>query len=243
MIVEEKSLRLHQQILHTIYAARKPLGASALAVALQGEGIYVSSATAGRLLGELEEQKYLVQVSNKGRVLSEQGKAFLEDLEEQEHLQGLAFQLLQEIRRGNSEEMIGVLVARRAIERETCRLAAVHATEREAEEIVTFAEILEQGESFSERHAAVMDHKFHEAIAAASRNAVLLAALRLIHRGPSFWRPLANVRNDERYSIRGDHLAIAQAVMRRNPDQAERALLDHLDKIIDAARNMDYEIF
>ena len=239
MIVGDRPLRLHQQVLHMVHAARKPLGASALAAALEQEGVHVSSATAGRLLGELEEQGYLVQVSNKGRVLSEQGKSFLEDLEEQEHLQALAFQLLQEIRRGNTEEMIGVLVARRAIEREICRLAAIYATEREAEEILTFAEILEQGESFSERHAAVMDHKFHEALALASRNAVLLAALRLIHRGPSFWRPLANVRNDKRYSIRGDHLAIAQAVANRDPDEAERALLEHLDKIIDAVRNME----
>ena len=202
---------------------------------------YISSATAGRLLGELEEQNYLLQVSNKGRILSEQGRAFLEDLEEQEHLQDLAFQLLQEIRRGDAEEMVGGLVARRAIERETCRLAAVHATEREAEEILAFAEILEQGESFPERHAAVMDHKFHEAIAMASRNAVLLAALRLIHRGPSFWRPLANVRHDERYSIRGDHLSIAQGILNRDPEKAEKALLDHLEKVIEAAKNMMHE--
>ncbi len=239
--MEDKLLRLHQQVLHMVHAARRPLGASALAAALQQEGVHVSSATAGRLLGDLEEQGYLVQVSNKGRVLSEQGKAFLEDFQEQEHLQGLAFQLLQEIRWGNTEEMIGVLVARRAIERETCRLAALHATEREAEEILTFAEILEQGESFSERHAAVMDHKFHEALALASGNAVLLAALRLIHRGPSFWRSLANVRSDKRYSIRGDHLSIAQAVVDRNPDEAERVLLEHLDKIIDAVKNMERE--
>ncbi len=239
--MEEKMIRLHQQILRAVQTARKPLGASALAAALEQEGVHLSSATAGRLLGELEEQEYLVQVSNKGRILSDRGKMLLEDLEEQQHLQDLAFRLLQEIRRGDPEEMIGVLVARRAIERETCRLAAVNATEREAEEILAFAEILEQGEHFSERHAAVMDHKFHEAIAVASRNAVLLAALRLIHRGPSFWRPLANVRNDERYSIRGDHLAIAQGILHRDPQEAERALLEHLDKIIEAAKTMDYQ--
>ncbi len=229
--LERNSLR--ELGLSVVAAYRRPIGAAAFADRLAAEGVSMSPASAGRLLAELEKDGFLEQESNKGRVLSERGRLLVQERQQQEGREVAARRFLDELSCDAPEKIIEVLVARRAIERETCRLAAERAKEQEMEEIATFAAILDTSQHVSREHVAVVDRKFHQAIARAGGNRVLAAALDLIFRDRDLLAMTMSFRK-RRGALppENGHRAIAEAIARRDPDEAEKALLRHLGYII-----------
>jgi DNA-binding FadR family transcriptional regulator len=101
------------------------------------------------------------------------------------------------------------------------------------EEIATFAAILDTSQHVSREHVAVVDRKFHQAIARAGENRVLAAALDLIFRDRDLLAMTMSFRK-RRGALppENGHRAIAEAIARRDPDEAEKALLRHLGYII-----------
>jgi GntR family L-lactate dehydrogenase operon transcriptional regulator len=229
--LERNSLR--ELGLSVVAAYRRPIGAAAFAERLAAEGVSMSPASAGRLLAELEGEGLLEQKSNKGRVLSERGRLLVQERQQREGREVAARRFLDELSCDAPEKIIEVLVARRAIERETCRLAAERAKEQEMEEIATFAAILDTSQHVSREHVAVVDRKFHQAIARAGGNRVLAAALDLIFRDRDLLAMTMSFRK-RRGALppESGHRAIAEAIARRDPDEAEKALLRHLGYII-----------
>ncbi|MCF7935318.1 MAG: FCD domain-containing protein [Synergistales bacterium] len=211
--------------------ATEPLGAGSLARALRDMGSPVSMATAGRILWELDEKGYVEKVSNKGRVLSTEGQAYLEEVEARGKNNMLAQALLDELHLRTPGDLLDILVARRAIERETARLAAVNASEEDLAEIRAFAEILDGGEEQG-RSISVMDRMFHEAIAQAGKNSVLIATLKLVRQDVHVQHAFAFIRRQEGRHLGGDHMPVYEAVAGRDPDAAERAMLRHIDNIV-----------
>jgi GntR family L-lactate dehydrogenase operon transcriptional regulator len=238
--LERNSLR--ELGLSVIAAHRRPIGAAAFAERLAAEGVSMSPASAGRLLAELEGEGFLEQESNKGRVLSERGRLLVQERQQREGREVAARRFLDELSCDAPEKIIEVLVARRAIERETCRLAAERAKEQEMEEIATFAAILDTSQHVSREHVAVVDRKFHQAIARAGGNRVLAAALDLIFRDKDLLAMTMSFRKRRDALLQENgHRAIAEAIARRDPDEAEKALLRHLGYIIGAVEALAAE--
>ncbi|WP_169731345.1 FadR/GntR family transcriptional regulator [Aminiphilus circumscriptus] len=238
--LERNSLR--ELGLSVIAAHRRPIGAAAFAERLAAEGVSMSPASAGRLLAELEGEGFLEQESNKGRVLSERGRLLVQERQQREGREVAARRFLDELSCDAPEKIIEVLVARRAIERETCRLAAERAKEQEMEEIATFAAILDTSQHVSREHVAVVDRKFHQAIARAGGNRVLAAALDLIFRDKDLLAMTMSFRKRRDALLQENgHRAIAEAIARRDPDEAEKALLRHLGYIIGAVEALAEE--
>lgn len=229
--MEEQPKSLEHATLSILLESQKPVGASALSLALESLGLEVSMATAGRLLWTLEQKGYVQQVSNKGRILSEEGERLVRTWNQEERHRSLAEDFFQTLREHSPERLLDVLLARRAIERETSRLAALRGTEEDIAKILTYGDILDN-HTRGNLQVAVMDRTFHESIAEAAKNPVLGAALRLVRQNGTIRSLFISIRAREGYILGGDHQAIAEAIARKNPQEAEETMLRHIDNII-----------
>ncbi len=229
--MEEQPKSLEHATLSILLESQKPIGASALSLALESLGLEVSMATAGRLLWTLEQKGYVQQVSNKGRILSDEGERLVRAWNQEEHHRSLAEDFFQTLRGHSPGRLLDVLLARRAIERETSRLAALRGTEEDIAKILTYGDILDN-HTRGNVQVAVMDRTFHESIAEAAKNPVLGAALRLVRQNGAIRSLFISIRAREGYVLGGDHQAIAEAIARKNPQEAEEAMLRHIDNII-----------
>ena len=229
--MEDQPKSLEHATLSILLESQKPVGASALSLALESLGLEVSMATAGRLLWTLEQKGYVQQVSNKGRILSEEGERLVRTWNQEERHRSLAEDFFQTLREHSPERLLDVLLARRAIERETSRLAALRGTEEDIAKILTYGDILDN-HTRGNLQVAVMDRTFHESIAEAAKNPVLGAALRLVRQNGTIRSLFISIRAREDYILGGDHQAIAEAIARKNPQEAEETMLRHIDNII-----------
>jgi GntR family transcriptional regulator, transcriptional repressor for pyruvate dehydrogenase complex len=123
---------------------------------------------------------------------------------------------------------------RRCLETETIALAALRRTDDEAAEIRGLAEAMaRQGRDTPELIG--LDIALHKAIASASRNALMAKIVAsfepLLERAvPAAWRTL---RTDEHHAaIIEKHLMMADAVYRREPEEARQAMDEHFDKAV-----------
>lgn len=198
---------------------------------LDERGIKVSEATCGRLLRTLEELGYAAPKGQKGRVITTKGSITLDEWQRERLRRESQSSLFQSLQIQRPDELLDVLVARRAIESETAALAALHATEDDLralrQSIREQEQLLESGASVSEENTV-----FHLGLARAGKNQVLVAALETIYRHPDVMRALERIRAIVGSKMVEDHSAILAEVERRDPDRAREAMINHMNNLI-----------
>jgi len=229
------AVELEHAVLHLLQNNRGPLGSGTLMERLQDLGYGGSEPTVGRFLRTLDRRGLTARVSNRGRDLTEAGQRRLEQLCEADARRYYEHELLRTIRGTTIDEVMDVLVARRALERETARLAAERATPDEVARLE--AAIEEQRETLATSGVAIdADVKFHSLLAQAGHNRVLAAAVELIRREKQITVLLDAILKRTTHKWVVGHEAILAAVKRRDPDEAERAMLEHLNTVIGDVR-------
>ena len=124
-----------------------------------------------------------------------------------------------------------MLVARRAIERELAKLAAVNAKPSDIEEMWAIQRA--QYETFSrDLDAAEQDVLFHRAIARASGNPVLYSAIEMIRQDGQLTPVFEYIRKTVHSIISYDHAQIVKAIENRDPQKAEEAMVKHIESLI-----------
>lgn len=191
----------------------------------------MSEATCGRLLRVLEEAGYAMPDGQRGRVITGKGTSALEEWRRQQVRDRTQMAFLQSLEIQHPEELVDVLVARRGIESEAAALAAVNATEediqRMKEAIGEQESVLDSGGSATQQNA-----DFHMALAAGSRNAVLLSALEVIYSHPQVMRALEFIRVSVGSRMVEEHTTILRMIENRDPEGARKAILEHLNNLI-----------
>jgi GntR family transcriptional repressor for pyruvate dehydrogenase complex len=225
------SRQFEHTLLHLLDATDGPAGSGTLMERLEDLGFRVSEPTVGRFLRALDRRGLTERVSNKGRGLTDAGRARLRQLCDDESQVHYERELMRSIRTTTLDEIVEVLIARRALERETARLAAERATD---EDIERLEEAVRQQRAALEsgRVAADADVQFHALVAQASRNRVLAAAIELIRRDKQITLTLDAMlrRTTHKYAV--GHEGIVAAIRGRDPEAAERAMLGHIDTVI-----------
>jgi len=218
-------------ILHLLDANPGPLGSGTLMEQLHDVGYDGSEPTVGRFLRALDRRGLTTRVSNRGRHLTDAGRRHLQHLCEADAQRFRERELIRTIRTTTIDDLLDVLVARRALERETARLAAEHAT---AEEIAQLeAAIAEQRQALATSGVAIdADVKFHALLAQAARNRVLAAAIDLIRRDKQLTVALDAILKQTEHTWVVGHERILTAIKRRSPAAAERAMLEHINSVI-----------
>jgi GntR family L-lactate dehydrogenase operon transcriptional regulator len=221
---------LEYTVMDIISRAAEPVGSSALARELERVGHNVSEATAGRLLRNLDERGLTERFGFRGRRLTPLGHARREELMVTLEQISYGNELLNALKSTDRKELVDVLITRRAVEGESARLAAVHASPAEIQQMLSLIEHHRQ--TASRGLASSDDVEFHRLVALASRNRVLLAVLDLIRRDGLQAPVLEFIRKEVGSRVVSDHTTVYQAIAARDPEGAKTAMIQHIDNVI-----------
>lgn len=230
---------MRHAILHLLDTEDGPMGSPTLMEALHRVEVTVSEPTVGRFLRRLDRDGNTERVSNLGRALTQKGRdslAVLCAFDRQAHREQ---ELLRAIRVTTPDDVLDVLVARRALEREIGRLAAFHATD---EQIAALQNAIDhQRQNLRRTGMAVQDDiRFHALLAESARNRILAAALNVIRSDSEITMAIDAIlkRTSGRYVV--GHERILDAVRRHSPDDAEAAIVEHINRIIEDVRRFQH---
>jgi GntR family L-lactate dehydrogenase operon transcriptional regulator len=208
------------------------VGAGVLQRALLEQGVDLGPATAGRLLRQLDEQGMTEKHGRTGRTLTSRGYRRLEALRRRQDRHEHGQRFVRTIDAESPLILLDVLIGRRAIERESARLAATRATD---EELRTLQSLFDQHERQRARGGdAVLENRdFHLFITRIAKSRVLETALDLILTESAVSEVLIRIRRQAGSHGGDDHPRIVAAILRRDAAAAEAAMMRHIDNIVD----------
>ena len=208
-----------------------PVGANVLQRDLSRHGIDLGAATAGRLLKRLDEQGLTHKHGRRGRTVTQRGYRHLEAKRRSQDRNAHGQRFLRSIDTESPLVLLDVLIGRRAIERETARLAATRVTE---DELRTLQALFDQHvrQKASGGDAIMENRDFHLFIARVAKSRVLETALELILAEASVSQVLIRMRRQAGTRNGEEHPRIMAAILRRDPSAAEAAMMHHIDNIV-----------
>lgn len=233
MPVQRENLEF--EILTVMEERPEPLGSGLLSQILASRELDVSEATVGRMLSEMDRKGLTVKQGFQGRVITGQGRQKLDQLKRFQHRMTYGTRFISTLESRKKEDLLDILVARRAIERELARLAAIHAT---TAEIDLMESVLREQEEYTSQNQMTAEHdvRFHKLIASAAKNRVLAAALDLIRHDGQLSPILEYIRTRVGSRLVVGHGRILKAIRERDPAGAEQAMIEHIESLINDVR-------
>jgi len=210
---------------------KEPIGSSALNVLLRKVGLDASAATIGRLLSDFDDKGMTAKQGYRGRLITEKGLNKLAELNDKLKWQDLSAKLYNTLDLQSKDNLLDVLTARRGIEREIARLAALRATPEDITHI-TKAYNMQLEKVTLGALTFESDLLFHRSIANASHNKVLAAAYDFIWQNGKYSGVMEHIRNYVGGNIVIDHGKILDAIINKNPHEAEQAMVIHIESLI-----------
>lgn len=233
----DENREIQFQILQALADSPLPRGAGAIQVALSEASIDRSEAAIGRYLRQFQRQGWVERIGFQGQVITETGRKELEKLRIERLRQGWAQDLIGQIRSGKTDVFIDLLHARRAIEGEAARLAALRATDEDLEELSR--NIADQKESIDRKRTnAPFNKAFHELLVDLSHNDILKTMYQLIKMDVDWAHLFEEIQQRRGSQLGVGHYVIYEALCRREPEAAREAAISHIDSIIDDARKV-----
>lgn len=222
----QEDFKLEYDILYQISKQNIPIGASLLALKIKA-----SQATIGRKLQELEHKKYLKKESNKGRVITEEGKKYLKKLEYDIIKTQNVKELINETNNFSKKNLLDILNVRKILERETVRLCTKKINEEQLKELKKLLNL--QAQKISQGFLGDKeDLKFHSQLARISGNKVLAQILILMLTQNQVYTEFSFIRKKLHTSMVKDHESILRAIEARDAELAENFMVSHIDKLI-----------
>jgi GntR family L-lactate dehydrogenase operon transcriptional regulator len=228
--MQHDKMRMLFLILKSIDNSEVPVGSGYVRNILQMQGINISEATVGRILRQLDIKGYTKKIGFKGRKLTPAGKKKLRELERENTINHYGKELLNVIKVTGKQELLDLLIARKAIESQLAKLAAMYITD---EEISEMQNIVKRQQMHVKEGISIADDdvEFHKIISKAARNRVLDAAMDLIRQHGQLSPMLEFIRKEVKSTVLLDHKKIFEAIASRNPELAEKAMIDHIEKL------------
>jgi GntR family transcriptional repressor for pyruvate dehydrogenase complex len=216
-------------VLSLLAEADRPTGASVIHERLLDQGFQLSEPTVGRLLRELDRRGLTARQGRLGRLVTAQGQEELQRLRDSSSREQNTRQFLDSLRAGTLADVVNVLAARRGIEREMARAAALHATPEDISALRDYDGMVRAGK--------IVDG-LHGHLAAAAHNPVLDSVFRLITQDPEVRRVVNHIMRDRGKLLDlGFNQRLITAIQNRDPDAAETAVRDHLDEVLAAVED------
>jgi len=220
------------EILKIVKESNKPIGTWAIENKLNEKKIEVSIATVGRILSKLENSDYLEKYKNEGRVITPEGVLAIKKAETIDIINFHQEKIDEIISTEVLENFLMVIQARKAIEKETCKLAARMISEdgiMKLNEIIDRQnEKLKNGESIAEE-----DLEFHRTIANASGNTILESMYNIISTFKQQSTLFEYMRSRIKSPYSKAHMNIYDAIKNRDEDEAERLMAEHMDNLME----------
>lgn len=229
MLTEKE--KLEHDILLILGETAHPIGCGTLSALLGKREYDLSEATVGRMLRDFDLAGYTEKSGFQGRSLSEHGRARLMALTECEKRFQWETEFASALKAHSRNQLLEVLVARRAIESELAALAAENST---PEFLSKLHKVLEQQRKtlVSGLVTADQDVAFHACIAEMAGNRVLGAAIAMIRQDSQLSPVLEGIRRHVHSMVYVDHAAIFDAIAAQSPENARCAMIRHINNII-----------
>jgi DNA-binding FadR family transcriptional regulator len=213
----------------------RPVGARQGRLALVAAGFSISEATVSRMLREFDSRSWTVPVDAKGRVLTSEGKR-------QARLvrvgNAASSQVLQAVDIRSARDLVDLLYARRTVERETAREAALVATvadvERLRQLVVRHEECIAR-----DREPRTLSLEFHRGVAGLASNRMVRAMSDLVLAGrfegtEAVLDIIVSSTGAEPATV-AEHRALVEAIAAGDAAGAEQLMYQHLSRLIDEA--------
>ncbi|MHB1414584.1 MAG: FadR/GntR family transcriptional regulator [Chloroflexota bacterium] len=208
-----------------------PVGSWRIRAALRAAGVEMSESIAGRLLRDLDLRGLTRPFGTKGRLLSEAGIRYFEELQQARLHDAYERQFLQRIRAETLEDVLDLLRVRRAVEADTARLAAQRATEAEIARIEqTIDKHIEQVSRGG--RGQELNREIHLLVARAAKRRVLEAVVELILRDQRLYDIQYQIERVAGVVRPAEHRRILQAIRDGQPEAAAQAMQAHIDRAI-----------
>lgn len=221
-----------RSVLLALNESATPVGARTLVRHLNESGIAISESTVNRLLTRLDDLGLTYSAGGKGRGLSAAGRGMAERLVLLDvHVAGLDALEIKSLT--NLRE---VLIARRGLEREIVRAVAVAATDTE----IAMLEGVLNGRTWNPPlgRDTAPGNRFHRILPTLTRNRSLqaLGAMLLDDNAHEHERLLdvVTASSGGKSTSKIEHHSILDAIKKRDFEAAEREMVRHLDRLIDA---------
>ncbi|QIG48429.1 FCD domain-containing protein [Nordella sp. HKS 07] len=229
--------------LELLHESDEPVGNHRLMSALQAEGIVIAEATAGRILQRLVSQGLAHTIGKRGRVLTTAGKTKLATLRSDHLRQKRSARLLAVSSIADVESLRDMLLVRRAIEPEAARLAATRASAEDIKLLHDFAcaHCLASPDDGERVDPAI---SFHCQLVRASHHPLLTemgllvleqtntALLDRISHDAAMAHLTTEDMERDAAALVTDHESITQAIRRGDPEEAERRMRLHIDRLL-----------
>lgn len=225
-------------LVRQIEQAKGPVGSWALKEKMDQIGVVYGTATIGRYLKALDIKGYTLPKGNQGRILSEEGKAWLVQMEDNLARIKVRNESTDAMKVKDYSDLVDLMKARKAIEVETVRLAAENASEQEIRElrntITVYYRYIAQKKDFVD---PALD--FHSIIADMSHNRFMKAMLEmLVFEEKRIEDNIDQLETREKGNIYViEHDDITRAIENRNPDLAAELMAKHMDGILFAVEH------
>lgn len=226
---------LEYPLLNIMDASQSPLGACALVEMLEEIGIKISEAGIGRALRQFRQKGLLERKGFQGHVITEAGKTRLLELSKTrkmgETLQELMPQPLED------RNVLDILIARRALEREAAYQAALNAT---PEDIARLEDIIRAQYLGMERNESYSDLStgFHREIMSIARAPLLKSLYELIGLSVQWQDFFIGTFKLYNQPLNASHEKIFHAIRDHNPEKAAHLMGMHLSDVINYASQL-----
>ena len=215
-----------RDILRAVNDMGIPVGALQL-----GERLGMASASAGRMLTALEEKGYLTKVSNKGRVITEKGRDYLNREDERDEKLSVAEKLITASAYYNNEQLLQILQTRLLLEGYTAECCAALATDEDIEKLkviqLEYYYAILHGESGSEQ-----DLKLHLKIAQIAGNKFIYDMLKLMLTSNNAYSSFSKVPMPLKKEYHNEHDSILEAIFDGRAEDANARMQEHIRHII-----------
>jgi len=235
------SQELDHAILEALHRNEQPMGSWSLYYLLKERGYAISAPTIGRRLRDLERKNFVGKVTVEGRKITASGLRMLRTKAHDHRIRTSAEEVLKLLKSNRRKDIIDLLTARRVIEGESARLAAIHATEKDVAKLV---EIVQQqrNQVNSGGLAVKEDVDFHESLAKISGNRFIAYSVHLLRSHEWMNNAVIAIRTKLGTPV-VEHEKIIAAVRDHDPEAAQRIMQRHMTKMMSEVERYWDEVF
>lgn len=212
-------------ILKLLREADKPMGSLSLSD-LSG----IPSATVGRILSTLEKNKILIKDSNKGRVLTDYGKDYIDELLFKKENARIAHQIVNIVQDVSKTRLLEVLQLRVLIESEGVEMAAANCKPEDGE-ILNKMLIDYTYELQHNLTGGKSDFALHTYIAKLSGNETLYEIVKLLLQKNDAYVQFSEANTLAHQKIK-QHKDIIEAIIAKDCERAKEKMKYHLKEVI-----------
>lgn len=230
-------------LLSEIQKQKEPLGSWSLNALLAKQGVCVSTATIGRYLKVMDSDGLSIRKSNQGRIITEKGENWLQSITEHLARAEVHDEASIGLRVNEYTDLLDLIQARKTIEMETVRLAAVNATQDELWKLRQSVSLYYRDVAENKSHDDSA-YNFHTIIAEMSRNKYFKYLLDImIFEEQKMEERMDKLVTKERGNVYVvQHDDIVAALELRDADLAQQRMGAHIDTMLSDVKHQIEQI-